>query len=123
MVTSGKLSHALTDAFSDEVLKECYENGYLMISKVKEDECTLAMVKSTLENKETLGKLKVLPQWIMNESSKVTQLHVLAAAPSFQRDRKPSEGSVLTKLCQALVKAQYEAIAKIAVIKSKLPSD
>jgi hypothetical protein len=46
----------------------------------------------------------------------VTQ--VFCAAPSFQGRNRPEEGSIQSMICDILIEAQYEAIAKLAVSKS-----
>lgn len=61
-------------------------------------------------------KLRILPQWVECESSEARQLQVLTAAPSYQSYGVPTN-NIDEKLCEVLVAAQYEAIAKLAVIR------
>ncbi|HRE30448.1 MAG TPA: protein kinase, partial [Candidatus Berkiella sp.] len=65
------------------------------------------------------NKLKILPQWVLCESSGQNQLQVFTAAPSFQRRPQPVERSVEDKICKQLVVAQYIATAQLAVIRSR----
>lgn len=60
----------------------------------------------------------MLPQWVLNEAEQTIQLQVFSAAPSYQGQVQPKVGSVDAELCDLIVSTQYEAIAKMAVIRS-----
>ena len=64
--------------------------------------------------------MTILPQWVLCEASGKKQLQVFSAAPSYQNAlvKPPLAGSKDAELCDELVSAQYEAIAKMAVIRS-----
>ena len=77
--------------------------------------------KHLLKNvNENIGKLEILPQWVICESSGSTHLQVSSAAPSFQGSKMPEENSLETEICKKLVTVQYEEIAKLAVLQSIL---
>ncbi len=110
---TGQLPTALHAVLPDE-RKGYYQNGYLMLGSLLEDQCH--KVQSHVN--QNIGKLAVLPQWVMCESSGAYQLQVFAAAPSFQGAQQPKDGSCAATLSTLLVAKQYEAIAKMAVIRS-----
>lgn len=112
----GKLPHALSHVLPGDH-DYYYKNGYLMAGKLSEAE-----QKDLLEViTKNINKLKVLPQWVMCESSRVYQLQIFSAAPYFQRARKnPAADIYGAQICNLLVAAQYEAIAKIAAIRAYL---
>lgn len=110
---AGNLPHAL-HRILPKGHHHFYENGYLMQYQMSSSE-TESFNESLSQNIENL---EILPQWAMCEPTGAWQLQVFAAAPSFQGASTPKEGSEGEKLCAILVAAQYEAIAKLAVIMS-----
>jgi hypothetical protein len=112
-VTSSKLAHALHNVFNKN---PHYKNGYLSLSSLSK-ETKKHLLKNVNEN---IGKLEILPQWAICESSGSTQLQVFSAAPSFQGSKMPEEDSLETEICKQLVAVQYEAIGKLAVMQSIL---
>jgi hypothetical protein len=93
-----------------------YKYGYLMLYELNEAE--LQLVYNHI--KTNLQKLTILPQWVINEASGSRQIQVFSAAPSYQGSTTPAAESLGGKLCALLVAAQYEAIAKLAVMRSLL---
>lgn len=112
-VRNNKLPNMLKDVLPKE-FSGYYKNGYFEPNNIPD-----AKVSDVLQTIEKyLIKFKVLPHWVLNESSQNLQLHVPCAAPSFQNSIKPDFTSDKGKICNVLVTAQYERIAKIAVILS-----
>lgn len=109
----GKLVHALHNVLSGDV-SAYYRNGYFEPHKISDAEQNnlLANIKANIK------KMTILPQWVTCEASGANQLQVFSAAPSYQGASSPAPGSVGAQLCDELVSAQYEAIAKLAVIRS-----
>lgn len=116
-VTSGKLPHALTNILPEEATY--YGAGYLQLMSL--DEAKLEDLYHVIEKK--IPQLIVLPQWVQCEESGAIQLQVFCAAPSYQGCfYAPTFDSWGGKICNLLVSAQYEAIAKLAVIQSVMRS-
>lgn len=112
-VASGTLPHALTHVLPAHHA-HYYRNGYLELFKLHETE-----LKSLYDHLQIhKDKLLILPQWVINESSSTKQIQVFSAAPSYQGSDPPSLDSFGGKICTLLVALQYEAIAKLAVIRS-----
>src|SRR5207253_1556937 len=114
---SGKLPNAFSEIFETD--SNFYKNGYLEIYKLspkKQKE-----LYELLE--ENIDKLIILPQWAICEASGSLQLQVFSAAPSYQAEKIPKEDSIGAKICDLLVSTQYEAIAKLAVIKSAMSEE
>jgi hypothetical protein len=109
----GKLLHALHNVLSGDV-SAYYTNGYFEPHKISDAEQNnlLTHIKANLK------KMTILPQWATCEASGANQLQVFSAAPSYQGAPSPAAGSFGAQLCDELVSAQYEAIAKLAVIRS-----
>jgi hypothetical protein len=107
----------LNDALHNVLLKDSYyQNGYLELLKMspREREEFLQHLQ-----KGSIKQLEILPTWVMCESSMTPQIQVFSAAPSFQNLPSPPHfNSVEGQIANLLVKGQYEAIAKLAVIKS-----
>lgn len=77
--------------------------------------------QSLLEHiKQNIGKLNVLMQWVVNESTGSNTMHVFSAAPSYQGVEQVDANSPNGQLCSVIVTAQYEAAAKLAAIRSVL---
>jgi hypothetical protein len=114
-----KLPHALSNVLEGDS-SSFYENGYLEPHKLSEDRIN-KVLKTVQKN---INKLRFLPQWVKCEATGVLQLQIFSAAPSYQGQRAPEEGSAGAQLCDVLLATQYEALAKIAVIRhviSKTP--
>jgi hypothetical protein len=112
-----KLLNALIDVLPEHH-KSYYENGYLELFKIKKDAELQALRDHIATN---LDKLLILPQWVINEASGHGQMQVFSAAPSYQGGGgKPAPNSPAGQICTLLVAAQYEAIAKLAVMRSIL---
>ena len=100
--------------------KTYYQNGYLQPHQFL-DADKAEFLQSVKAN---IGALQILPQHAVCEATGAYQLQVFAAAPSFQgKYSGPHIASVDGQICSELVAAQYEAIAKLAVIKSILKPD
>ncbi len=110
---ANKLPHALTHVLVGDT-STYYQNGYFEPFKLSEDE--LEQVLETV--KKNSNNLLILPQWAMCEASGNMQLQVFSAAPSYQGASTPLQNSIGEKLCDFLVSIQYEAIGKMAVIRS-----
>lgn len=91
VVENDKLPNALSDMLPQDV--PYYRNGYLMLYKADSKAISALYEQFT----KTIGKLRVLPQWVMNEASGIDQIQVFTAAPSFQGAPRPAEGSVEEK--------------------------
>ena len=112
-VESGKLADALADVITNEH-SQYYHNGYLRIL-----EAHVVQRRQWLDEiVARVARLRILPQWVECEVSGARMLQVFAAAPSFQGYMRPADGSVEAAICRALVVPQYEAIAKLAVMRS-----
>lgn len=109
----GKLVHALHNVLSGDVSRY-YQNGYFEPHKISDAEQNTLLTSI----KANIKKMTILPQWVTCEASGANQLHVFSAAPSYQGASSPAAGSFGAQLCDELVSAQYEAIAKLAVIRS-----
>ncbi|MES2252933.1 MAG: hypothetical protein V4482_04540 [Pseudomonadota bacterium] len=120
-VITSKLPNALLDIMPEKLAiknigygYEYYKNGYLQLQYFAyEDKKTL--LQKVLEKK---GYLRILPQPAICEATGASQIQVFAAAPSFQDAAMPAFNSTEGQICMELVATQYEAIAKLAVIKS-----
>jgi hypothetical protein len=112
-VLNDKLPHALKNILLPGYEKY-YKNGYLEPTKIPKAE----IEKIVNHMEENISQLEILPQWAKCEPSGAIQLQVFSAAPSFQGRGTPSKGSLEEKICHLLVPIQYEAIAKLAVIRS-----
>lgn len=110
---NGKLPNAFSNIFKENVSK-FYKNGYLEIFKlsIKEQKELYNLLK------QNISKLIILPQWVKCEASGSYQLQVFSAAPSFQNQKRVSINTTAGKITNLLVTKQYEAIAKLAVIRS-----
>ena len=107
---SGKLTNALFDMLPKNH-SSYYKNGYLEVFNNTDQ-------KALFEHFQTnIDKLKILAQSAICEASGATQLQVFSAAPSYQGQAAPASGSYGEKICDLLVSTQYEAIAKLAVIR------
>jgi hypothetical protein len=107
---AGKLTNALVNILPENH-SSYYKNGYLEVFNNTDQ-------KALFEHFQTnIDKLKILPQWAICEASGAIQLQVFSAAPSYQAHSAPTSGSYGEKICDLLVSSQYEAIAKLAVIK------
>ncbi|MCA9507306.1 MAG: hypothetical protein KC505_02650, partial [Myxococcales bacterium] len=114
-VMAGKLSHALHNIISGN-FHGSYKDGYLEAFKLASKD-----LKELLRlSKDNIKKIEILAQWALCEASGNSQLQVFSAAPSYQGAGSPSFESDGGQLCDTLVSAQYEAIAKLAVIRSIL---
>lgn len=109
----GKLNHALHDVFSGTT-SAYYKNGYFEPHNISEAE----QLNLLAHIKANINKMTILPQWVTCEASDSRQLQVFSAAPSYQGASAPIPGSPGAQLCDELVSAQYEAIAKLAVIRN-----
>ncbi len=112
MVSNGKLQNALDNLLPKNF--SFYKNGYLELASMNNTQCPHVLEQIT----ENIGSLRILPQWVINESSGIYQLHVLSSAPSFQGRVIPKKDSCANAISRKLVIEQYTAIAKIAVIRS-----
>lgn len=110
---AGKLKHALIDILPPGH-NFYYKNGYLELAHAtpQEQQDLLKIVK------RRIGKLRLLAQPVMTESSGAKLFQVFSAAPSWQGFAKPSYQSTGGQIANALVTAQYAALAKLAVIKA-----
>lgn len=111
----GILQNALIKVLPKEHSKY-YNNGYLELFKLSKNE--KAALLNYIEN--NIKNLAILPQWVQNEASGVKLFQVFSAGPSFQGQPEPSANSDEGKLTIMLVAAQYEALAKLLVIRSLL---
>ena len=112
----GKAFDALINVLPENNISY-YQEGYLMLGKLTEEECTTVARHIT----QNIQKLRILPQWVVNESSGSYQIQVFAAAPSFSPSlgfKPPTDGSCAANLTKLIVAKQYEAAAKLAVIRS-----
>ena len=91
-------------------------NGYLQLFKLAPSE-QAALLKHIEAN---IQKLAILPHWVKNEASGVKQFQVFSAAPSYQGHKAPTPESDEGKITSLLIAAQFEALAKLAVIRSLL---
>jgi hypothetical protein len=117
-IENGTLKHALIDVLP-EGHENYYKDGYLELYKIPTDDEKKALhehIKNTIEN------MAILPQWVINEAGGIKNIQVFAAAPSYQGHKNvaPLASSEEGHLVRLLVKVQYEAIAKMAVIRSIL---
>ncbi len=112
---SGKLLNALHSLLPPEALP-FYKHGYLMLVDAPENLC-----KEIYEHMVArIDRLEILPQWVLCEASGSIQMQIFSAAPSFQGRQSPDPGSWAEKIAILLVSKQYEALGKIAVIRSLL---
>ncbi len=105
------LPHALTNVIPDGKAPY-YQNGYLQPLQC-DDQAKL--LDDILKN---IGNLSILPQWVINEASGTRQMHVFTAAPACPKFKRVSITDPAGQICLQLVAAQYEAIAKLAVMRS-----
>lgn len=110
----GTLKHAL-HRILPKAADPYYLDGYLKLGDIK-DQTALEALYNHFNN--NIDQLEILPQWVKNESSGVEQIQVFTAAPSFQSYAQPAAGSASGKICDLLVSAQYEGIAKLAANKA-----
>ena len=111
---------ALMDVLDDKhYTGSIYKHGYLEPHLLQEDTEREKLHTSITQNNNTQN-IRMLAQWSICEQSKTMQLQVFCAAPSYQGRDVPPITSVDGKICKELVVAQYEAIAKLAVIRSKV---
>lgn len=113
-VVSGRESGMLEDVLTDDV-RACYQDGYLELGRLPEQN-RRNFLNSLRSN---ISKFKISPTWVYAEKSGNYHIQVLSAAPSFQGYPRPQEGSVNAEICDLLVVPQYEALAELAVIRSK----
>jgi hypothetical protein len=116
-VKDQKLPHSLVDILPNNPY-EYFFNGYLELFKIK-DQNQMKDLRQQVE--KNIGKLRILPQWVKHEASGNMTIQVFSAAPSYQE----AHGHKIGKedeypLANLLVTKQYEAIAKLAVIRSLL---
>jgi hypothetical protein len=112
---SGELKNALTNVLPPHH-DNYYRNGYLELFKLSDAEKT-ALRKHVEKN---IKELAILPHWVKNEASGVKQFQVFSAAPSYQGHGAPAANSEEGMLTSLLVAAQFEALAKLAVIRNLL---
>lgn len=111
-VLEKKLSHALVAVLPTEHSKY-YKDGYLELSTLSADE-----QKSVHDYIVShLDELRILPQWVIQETTGRKNLQIFSAAPSFQGAGMPTPDSYAGKISSLLVANQYEAIAKLAIIR------
>ena len=112
---AGKLKNALINVLPANN-NNYYANGYLELFKLSENQ------KASLLNhvKSHIEELAILPHWVKNEASGVKQFQVFSAAPSYQGHGAPAALSAEGELTSLLVAAQFEALAKLAVIRNLL---
>jgi hypothetical protein len=99
--------------------KNVYEGGYFTPDGKPGDKKISKEEKQVIYNDISINlpTLNIFAQW--GRVYKNTILQIFTAAPSYQhRSEKPKIDSLDGKLCEELVTAQYEAIAKIAVMRS-----
>ena len=89
-----------------------YQYGYFEPKYAANQSALLEHIKANI------GKLSILPQWVVNEASGTKQMHVFAAAPSYQGAVRTNIASTGGQICLEIVVAQYDAIAKLAVMRS-----
>lgn len=115
LVRNEKLAHALIDVLPAGA-DSYYKNGYLKLYEATTEQ--KAALKAKLDTE--IGKVRILPQWVLCEPSGSVQLQVFSAAPSFQAASMPDIKDIDGQICSMLVSAQYEAIAKLAVIRAQV---
>jgi hypothetical protein len=115
-VSNGSLPHALADVLPEQNQSDYYRDGYLEIFRLEPAE--LKTVHEQL--KQSLPKFRILAQPVTAEATHASFFQVLSAAPSWQGQSPPRADSVEAQMAALLVVSQYEAIAKLAVMKSLL---
>jgi len=114
-VLSGRLPHALIDILPAGHANY-YKNGYLEMFKINNNAQQFAELKNYVQ--ANIKKLGILAQWVIHESNGAMNIQVFAAAPSYQGAAAPAFNSVEGEICTMLVAAQYEALAKLAAIRT-----
>lgn len=112
-VISGKLDHALKAVIPENLMK-CYHHGYLEPEQLTWQEKS-ELYRHLVSN---IHLLRIVPQWVMCERSGHYQLQVLTAAPSFQGKGIPLPWTESESMSILLIVAQYEVLAKLAVMRS-----
>ena len=114
-IEAGSLKDALLGVIP-AVHESFYKDGYLEIFKLSDAE--LMSLKAHIE--ANIKNLGILAQWVINESSGVMDIQVFASAAAYQNSPTggPAPNSLGAQICTILVAAQYEALAKLAVIRS-----
>lgn len=110
-VMANTLPHALVDVLPENS-EGYFSNGYLDIPAASDIPALAKYIETNI------GKLRILPQWVLCEPSGSYQLQVLQASPAFKKYNMPIENSIQTDICNMLVGGAYESIAKLAVIRS-----
>ncbi|MEN9406123.1 MAG: hypothetical protein RLZ12_407 [Bacillota bacterium] len=100
--------------FVPAVREGSFKNGYLTPSDITDKQSFLEYI--TLG----IGELRTLAQWGFPDFGHGPLLQVFNAAPSFQGERVPKDGSQEAQICTALVVPQYRAIAQLAAIWNNL---
>lgn len=111
-VRAGRLPHALAKVLPEDN-SSYYRNGYLQLWKAPQlDAEILAAVQ------KNISQLQIVAQWAKCEPSASIQLVVPSAAPSYQGSARPTINSTQGQISNLLVSVQYEAIGKLAVLRS-----
>jgi len=114
-VTSGALPHALSQVLP-ESNPSYYQDGYLEVFRMEPAE--LRTLSDAM--KQNLPKFRVLVQPVTAEATHTNFFQVTSAAPSWQGQPAPRSDSLEGQMASMLVVPQYEAIAKLAVMRSLL---
>lgn len=109
------LPDMLTDVLPSVGRESYMQHGYLELFKYQGD-----MNKLLQHVQANIGKSRMVFQPVLTESNMCLQTHVPCAGPSFQDAGRPAFASPAGQICNLLVSSQYEAMAKAAVIKSRL---
>gem|GEM_PF-5621776 len=110
-VMEGELPGIFAHVLTAEAKK--HENGgFFRLGEVKGD----ALQDLADKVKKDIDQLRILPQWGITELSGNHQLQLLAAAPSFGAGK---QDELHKRITRDLVAAQYEAAAKLAVLRSQ----
>lgn len=107
---SEKLQHALTDLLPQKD-PPYYKNGYLNIEQIEDHEKLYQYLEKNIDD------LRILAQPILTEASGTKCIQVFAAAPN-NNDKYIGKDEARYKIISLLVKAQYRAIAELAVIRA-----
>jgi hypothetical protein len=93
-----------------------YEGGYFMPYRMslRQQSNFTTLLRNNIRN------LNILAQWGFPEvgDQRNSILQVFTAAPSYQDEATPLEGSHAAEICTILVEAQYRAISQIAATRS-----
>ncbi|MDR1906703.1 MAG: hypothetical protein LBQ03_00550 [Puniceicoccales bacterium] len=104
-----------------EKYPDLYQNGYLQLSQIRNQDDLEAFARYMEENAK---KLRIQAQWVLCEEAWKAQLQVFCAAPSFQGininwNDGDSRIKAYKRISIALLRAQYEALARMARLSGR----